>query len=434
MHKLFILGGVFTALLAIGNPIQALDESDVPAHTSHTVGWQDVIVLVQTKDEALGGTLIPEAILDEKRSSEGWMNSFYMRSSYFRTGLRFEYYPRYVYLNTARQIGDLAKAAEQLDPNFDFDKYHRIWEDDGRGGGGVAYLGGRILQCGFGAPHPSLHELAHTYGVSHPANVGIGKNEGPGTKIRWGWLQEDRADGLGYKSVTEDGTYRVYHWGNPSAVDPVGKPGGHVALAISTADGLLTLRSDFLKAHKWYLYIGDDGVDTDPDVRKWQGLGEFTDSNKESHTYTDSNGIRFKLTLLKSYEATATTPFSSDIKVEFLDGPGDYFRFTQPADGAQIAVGSTVNFTTDSRGFSRANFYVWDPDGSRTTIARDTRDQPFTGSFVVDQAGEYRLQAYLYKNDDSRYSDAYVQRNIIGVNSGNTNVPPQAPTGLEVTP
>lgn len=380
-------------LLVTATSAVALDAAAVPEHQSHTVGWQEVHVFVQAKDDYEHGQAIPADFMAGREEAARIIDEYYQRFSYYRTGLRFTIFPYFVD-NTSGQWQIVADA-KTIDPDLDVSGADRIWNDSWQGGAGLAQQGGTLLRTGLGDHYPARHELAHTYGVGHPQFVSIGRQEGANTKIRWGWLTEDAASGYGYRLVSADGTYRIYDYGTADRL-PTAVPGGHIALRLDTGDGPLAINNHSGK-DRWAVFVGDDRVDLDPEREGAEFMG-LAEGQIASYRYTDADGWRVDLQIVDTFPAADGKPRGADIAIAFPDGRKELLRILAPTFGETVIVGRSFDIDVEAYGMDRVVIERLPSSGDPEILA--TFDQPpYRYASTPDATGSHAFNVYGYVDD-----------------------------------
>jgi hypothetical protein len=185
-----------------------------PYSVNHQTGVQSIIIYVNKEASFLNThqtrLLTEEEVESVKTRANNEIRDYLRQESLGYTDVAFTVFPyliagKYEWAN----VKELQAAAAELVPGWDDKTFDRVWIHNGRGGGGRASLGGRIIE---GAPYafPGRHELGHTYGVRHPITFRTESFPAP-FRIRWGWYSTNDPDGLQYKEIVSNGTYRVYN-------------------------------------------------------------------------------------------------------------------------------------------------------------------------------------------------------------------------------
>lgn len=185
-----------------------------PYSVNHQTGVQSIIIYVN-KEASFVNThqtrlLTEEEVESVRTRANNEIRDYLRQESLGYTDVTFTVFP---YLIAGKyewgNVKELQAAAAELVPGWDDSAFDRVWIHNGRGGGGRASLGGRIIE---GAPYafPGRHELGHTYGVKHPITFRTESFPAP-FRIRWGWYSNNDPDGLQYQEIISNGTYRVYN-------------------------------------------------------------------------------------------------------------------------------------------------------------------------------------------------------------------------------
>lgn len=326
--------------------------------TSLTLGTQRVLVVTVYRG-ADGVRDVPTPEYAAQKSRE--FNNFFKQRSFCKAGLSFEFFPEAVYVGEKAGSGFyeeyIISALE--DAGIDYRDFDRIWADNWRGGAGLGSLGGRWLATKFGSG-PSIHELHHTFGVSHPYGYGIGRFVGPNVLARWGWLTGDTEDGLAYVNLdTQNGLQelRLYDFADyersaSGNIHALRVPGTRTSSSLVPQPSWFAF-SDVAFKEQLVYYEGDAVADLTPGSLSSQDFRDGTILEGQTKKVNTSRG-ELKVTVVRYNPATDTAAASLDVRIE---------QKASANRAPYLIYRSAIHGTWGYRTFDAITAHHYDPDG-----------------------------------------------------------------------
>ena len=373
---------------------------EVPPRTSHTLGVQKVLMLMNDFTDD------PRELPEQHKLDRdfGKLDEHFKQLSYYKTGLDFTLVPEVIHLN--KPVKDYSYNDQMKDAmsiakakGYDPDDYHRIWLANPKNLNSQGKAGGKYVWIGFGNGAKYLfHEFAHTYGIGHPRGERIEENVGVGTRVQWKWITEDDPNGFAYQAV-EEGTFTLYDFRSSQPM-----PGGLRAIDISGG------KSYFLgyapkgvsKEGGLFVYKRDDMIDTAPDTDSFMDASliegesyilKYQKTSVETDTYTITAG--------KVTPAEGNKPASMQVAIQKVSDESAVNRSNNLLKNPSFENG-LVNWQAKGAVNSISSVTAPAKEGSQVLLANITGKhqgvrQDVTEGLKFRGPGSYYMQAWVNK-------------------------------------